>query len=262
MSERIVPVPADFQAAAKLRRDDYERGYANSVRDPEAYWRRHGQRLAWSKPFTRAKDTSYALDDFHIRWFADGELNVAANCLDRHLAERGDKIAIIWEPDDPKAEPQRISYRELHARVCRLANALEALGVVKGDRITIYLPMIPEAAVAMLACARIGAIHSVVFGGFAPKELATRLEDCKPKLILSASCGIEVARVISYKPLLDEAIRLAKHKPQACLILQRPQAACELNPDRDHDWHKVWDEALVWARNVLEPEPMLATDPL
>ena len=137
MSERTVPVPPSFEAAAAIRRADYDRLYAESLRDPEAFWGRIGQRLSWSKPFTRVKDVSYRVEDFRIRWFDDGELNVAVNCLDRHLAERGDKTAIIWEGDDPATEPRRISYRELHGMVCQLANALEALGVVKGDRVTL-----------------------------------------------------------------------------------------------------------------------------
>src|SRR4249919_3667742 len=160
MSEAIHPVPEEFAAAARIDADRYARDYAESLRDPDAFWGRVAQRLQWSKPFTTVKDTSFDPDDFHVRWFADGELNASVNCLDRQLAERGDKTAIIWESDDPDRPSQHISYRELHARTCRLANALTSLGVKKGDRITLYLPMIVETAVAMLACARIGAVHS------------------------------------------------------------------------------------------------------
>src|SRR4249919_2364467 len=160
MSEAIHPVPEEFAAATRIDADRYARDYAESLRDPEGFWGRVAQRLQWSKPFTRVKDTSFDPSDFHVRWFADGELNASVNCLDRQLAERGDKTAIIWESDDPAVPSQRVSYRELHARTCRLANALTRLGVKKGDRITLYLPMIVETAVAMLACARIGAVHS------------------------------------------------------------------------------------------------------
>ncbi|MEP6511433.1 MAG: AMP-binding protein, partial [Dokdonella sp.] len=163
----VHPVRPAFAASARIDKAAYERDYAQSLRDPAAFWGRIGERLDWITPYTQVKDTSFDAADLHIHWYADGALNVAANCLDRHLATRGDKTAIIWEGDDP-AESKRISYRELHAEVCKAANLLTHLGITKGDRVAIYLPMIPEAAVAMLACARIGAIHTVVFGGFSP----------------------------------------------------------------------------------------------
>src|SRR5690606_10127583 len=159
----IHPVPEDFAASAGIRHDDYERLYAESIRDPDAFWAKAAERLDWDRKPTKIRDVSYDLADFHIRWYADGELNASVNCLDRHLATRGDKTALIFEPDDPDAPAEHVTYRDLHARVCRLGNALRNLGVAKGDRVTIYLPMIVDAAVAMLACARIGAIHSVVF---------------------------------------------------------------------------------------------------
>src|SRR5688572_11230758 len=185
MTDRTVPIPADFAAAARVTRSGHERDFAQAERDPDAYWGDMGRRLEWSRPFTRVKDTSFDVADFRIRWYADGQLNVAVNCLDRHLAERGDKTAIVWEGDDPATPTRRISYRELHGMVCRLANALTALGVVKGDRITLYLPMIPETAAAMLACARIGAIHSVVFGGFSAESIANRIADCGSRLVIT-----------------------------------------------------------------------------
>src|SRR5579871_1003447 len=149
MTDEVYPVPAEWAARAKVNAETYESMYQASVSDPDGFWREHGKRLDWITPFTQVKDTSYDRKDFHIRWFADGALNVAANCLDRHLAIRGDQIAIIWEPDDPKSEGRKLTYRELHREVCRAANAIKALGVGKGDRVTIYLPMIPEAAIAM-----------------------------------------------------------------------------------------------------------------
>ena len=173
---QIHPVPDDFAARARIKKADYESMYAESVKDPEGFWSKIGKRLDWTKPYTKVKDVSYDAKNLHIRWYYDGELNLSANCLDRHLAKRGDKTAILWEGDDPN-ESKAISYRELHAQVCKAANMLKSLGVAKGDRITIYMPMIPEAAVAMLACARIGAVHTVVFGGFSPDSLAGRISD-------------------------------------------------------------------------------------
>ena len=185
---KLYKVPADFAARTRITHEQYRTLYDESVRDPEGFWSRMGQRVDWVRPYTRVKDVSFDARDFHIRWFEDGQLNVSANCLDRHLATRGDKTAIIWEGDDPD-QSERVTYRELYHRVCRLANALRSLGVQKGDRVTIYLPMIPEAAVAMLACARIGAIHSVVFGGFSPDSLAGRIADCASTVVITVGRG-------------------------------------------------------------------------
>ncbi len=171
MQENIYPVSKTSQERALIDAAKYEEMYARSVEDNEGFWADQAQRLDWIKPFTKVKDVSYAKDDVHIRWYEDGTLNACYNCVDRHLETKGDDVAIIWEGDDP-ARDLKISYSELHQRVCKFANALKALGAKKGDRITIYMPMIPEAAVSMLACARIGAIHSVVFGGFSPDALA------------------------------------------------------------------------------------------
>src|SRR5687768_302895 len=171
----LYPVPPEFAAKARIHREQYESLYRTSVEDPEAFWRDVAKRLDWMRAPAKIKDVSFDLKDFHIRWYEDGELNASVNCLDRQLDKRGDKTALLFEPDDPSQPAQKITYRQLHRRVCKLANALRHLGVRKGDRITIYLPMIPEAAVAMLACARIGAIHSVVFGGFSPNSIADRV---------------------------------------------------------------------------------------
>ena len=164
----------------------------------KGFWREHGRRVDWTRPYSQISDVSYDAEDLHIRWFADGALNVAANCLDRHLRTRGEQTAIIWEGDEP-GDDARITYRELHESVCRLGNALRALGVSRGDRVTIYMPMIPEAAVAMLACARIGAIHSVVFGGFSPEALRGRIEDCESNVVITADEGMRGGKPIPLK---------------------------------------------------------------
>src|SRR5690606_36441835 len=202
------PVPAAFAAAANLDADGYRRLYARSIADPDGFWAEAAGRLDWMRRPTRIREASFDADDFHVRWYADGRLNASVECLDRHLAAHGDKAAIVFEPDDPAADPPRISYRELHARVCRLANALRNLGIGKGDRVTIYLPMIPEAVVAMLACARIGAVHMVVFGGFAPHSIADRIADCCSKLVITADEGCRGGKRIPLKANVDAALKL------------------------------------------------------
>ncbi|MFC5570418.1 acetate--CoA ligase [Lysobacter yangpyeongensis] len=258
-STDLYPVPPDFAATARIRRDDYERLYAQSVREPDAFWADVAGRLDWMKTPTRIKDVSYRLDDFHIRWYADGELNASVNCLDRHLATRGDKTALVFEPDDPAQPAQHISYRELHARVCKLANALRALGVKKGDRVTIYLPMIPEAVVAMLACARIGAIHSVVFGGFAPQSIADRVHDCASKLIITADEGLRGGRKIPLKANVDAALKLpGTNSVETVLVVRHTGAAVHMQMPRDR-----WYDAVVDGQpDQCEPERMNAEDPL
>src|SRR5262245_57844011 len=246
--------------AMDARTSRYHEVYARWQRDPEGFWGEAAAEIDWIEPPKKVFDPSAGV---YGRWFVGGVCNTCWNAVDRHVeAGRGEQVAIIY--DSPVANTkQTITYAALQTKTEILAGILEKdFGVAKGDRVILYMPMVPEAVVAMLACARIGAIHSVVFGGFAPKELATRIDDAKPKVILSASCGIEVNRIIAYKPLLDEAINLAKHKPQACLILQRPQASAAMVAGRDHDWQTKWDEALVWAKNVLKPVPLKATDPL
>ncbi|MBW8842627.1 MAG: AMP-binding protein, partial [Sphingomonadales bacterium] len=210
MSEQSVySVPADWAKRAKLNRAGYEKLYGRSLADPGSFWLEQARRLDWIKRPEMAGDWSFAQDDFHISWFADGVLNASANCLDRHLATRGDTVALIWEPDDPTEQPRRITYRELHRDVCRFANALKDQGVAKGDRVTIYMPMIPEAAVAILACARIGAIHSVVFGGFSPEALAGRVEDCGSTLVITADEGRRGGKKVPLKANVDTARRHA-----------------------------------------------------
>src|SRR5437868_368535 len=205
MSQKIYKVPEDFAALAQLKNADYQRLYQESVRDPSGFWARMGRRIDWIQPYSKVKDVSFDEQDFRIRWYYDGKLNVSVNCLDRHLVKRGDKTAIIWEGDDPKLS-ERITYRELYERVCQCANALRSLGVRKGDRVTIYLPMIPEVAVAILACARIGAIHSVVFGGFSADSLAGRIVDCGSSVVITADEGIRGGKRIAMKANVDLAL--------------------------------------------------------
>jgi acetyl-CoA synthetase len=206
MMSSTYPVPAAWAARAKVDARSYAALYAQSLADPDTFWRREGARLDWMKPFTQVSQWSFDEADFGVSWFADGELNVSANCLDRHLATRGDAPAILWEPDSP-GEGRVLTYRELHEAVCRLANALLSLGVRKGDRVTIYLPMIPEAAISMLACARIGAIHSVVFGGFSPDSISGRIQDCDSKLVITADEGLRGGKTVPLKANVDEALK-------------------------------------------------------
>src|SRR5262245_17509700 len=212
MSEtKIYPPPPGFAERALINEAKYQSMYRESVADTEGFWAKQArERLTWTKPFTQVKDTSFDAHDLHVRWFADGELNVAANCLDRHLVKRAEQTAILWEPDDPNGETRLISYRELHASVCKFANALKRLGVKKGDRVTIYMPMIPETVVAMLACARIGAIHSVVFGGFSPEALKGRIEDCASRVVITADEGVRGGKKIPLKANVDEALKNLK----------------------------------------------------
>jgi acetyl-CoA synthetase len=232
------------------------RACADAARDPDAYWRGEAARLDWMMPFTVVKDTSFDEADFRIRWFADGELNVSANCLDRHLATRSDQVAIIWEGDEP-GESRHITYRELHRDVCRFANVLKGLGVGKGDRVTLYLPMIAEAAAAMLACTRIGAVHSIVFGGFSPDSLANRIQDCDSKIVITADEGCRGGKRIPLKANVDAALA---HCPgvETVLTIRRTGAEVSFTPGRDHWLH----EALVDVSDDCPPEPMNAEDPL
>jgi len=202
----VVKVPKKWKDRAFIDKDEYEKLYRKSVEKPEKFWGKEGKRLDWIKPYTRVKNTSFDHPDVSIKWFEDGTLNVAANCIDRHLKKRGKQVAIIWEPDDPSEQARHITYQELHSEVCRLANVLKANGVKRGDRVTIYLPMIPEAAYAMLACARIGAIHSIVFGGFSPDSLADRISDCKSRFLITADEGMRGGRKVPLKANADKAI--------------------------------------------------------
>ncbi len=255
----VYPVPEGFAAQANVTKADYERDYAESVRDPEGFWGRIAQRLEWMTPPTRIRDVSYDRQNFQIRWFADGELNASVNCLDRHLATRGDKTALIFEPDDPAGEALHVTYRDLHARVCRLGNALRNLGVGKGDRVTIYLPMIVEAAVAMLACARIGAIHTVVFGGFSANSIADRVRDSGAKLIITADEGLRGSKKVPLKANVDAALKLpGTTTVETVLVVRHTGGAVDMQMPRDR-----WYDAVVDSQpDTCEPERMNAEDPL
>jgi propionyl-CoA synthetase len=236
----------------------YPEEYERWRRDPEEFWAAAARDIDWYEAPKRVFDPNAGV---YGRWFPDAVCNTCWNAVDRHATRgRGAQAAIVY--DSPLAGEKRvIAYERLWTEVQLLGAILRDFGVGKGDRVVLYMPMVPEAIYAMLACARIGAVHSVVFGGFAARELATRIDDAKPKVILSASCGLEVGRVVKYKPLLDEAIALAQHKPSACMILQRPQLPCDLVPGRDHDWRTLWEGAVNYAK-TSDCVPLAATDPL
>ncbi|MDA9734647.1 acetate--CoA ligase [SAR116 cluster bacterium] len=230
--------------------------YNYSIELNDKFWSEEGKKIEWIKPFSKVKDVSYDLKDLHIRWFYDGSLNVSSNCLDRHLETRGNQIAIIWEGDDPN-ETKKITYRELYEEVCKFSNALKANGAKKGDRITIYMPMIPEAAVAMLACARIGAIHSVVFGGFSPDSLAGRITDCDSNIIITADEGIRGGKIIPLKENTDAALKLCS-SIKKCIVVKRTGNDINWVKNRDVWYH----EAMSNVDNECQPEEMDAEDPL
>jgi len=257
MAEAIYPVPAAWSQDALIDGARYDAMYRRSVEEPEAFWAEEGRRLDWIRPFTKVKNTSFHEADFGIRWFEDGTLNLSANCLDRHLATRGDDVAILWEPDSPDDASRAITYRELHAQVCRLANLLKERGVKRGERVTIYLPMVPEAAVAMLACARIGAIHSIVFAGFSPDALAGRIEDCDSRVVLTADEGLRGGKRVPLKKNVDKALT---HCPgvDTVVVLARTGASVPMVEGRD----LAWAEAAGRQSEACEPEEMNAEDPL
>ena len=255
----LYPVKPEFAACARIDPATYEREYRASVEDPDAFWGRAAERLDWYRKPTVIRDVSYDLADFRIGWFTDGELNVSVNCLDRQLATRGDKTALLFEPDSPDAPARHVSYREMHERVCKLGNALRELGVRKGDRVTIYLPMIVEAAVAMLACARIGAVHSVVFGGFAPNSIADRVSDCGSKLIITADEGLRGGKKVPLKANVDAALKMpGTNSVETVLVVRHTGGAVDMQMPRDR-----WFDAVVDSQPAqCEPERMNAEDPL
>ena len=256
--EKIYPVAHRIAAEAWTDKSTYQNLYKSSVEDPVVFWGKQAMRLDWIKTFTEIKDVSYDASDLHIRWFGDGELNVAANCLDRHLEARGEQTAIIWEGDDP-SEEAHITYKELHERVCRLGSALRGLGIKKGDRVTIYMPMIPEAAVAMLACARIGAVHSVVFGGFSPEALRGRIEDCASNVVITADEGLRGSKKIPLKANVDTALEgLPENHVDTVVVVRRTGGEIGWIDNRDH-WY---DDITASADANCPVEVMNSEDPL
>ncbi|MEO0485666.1 MAG: acetate--CoA ligase [Pseudomonadota bacterium] len=255
--QKTFPPSAAFAQNAHADAAKYDAMYAASVADPEGFWGEHGKRIDWIKPYSTVKNVSYTHPDVSIKWFEDGTLNVAANCVDRHLATRGHQTAIIWEPDDPKAPAQHITYAELAKNVGRMANVLKALGVEKGDRVVLYLPMIPEAAYAMLACARIGAVHSIVFAGFSPDALGSRVNDCEAKLVITADEAPRGGRVTKLKDNVNQAL-LHDISDVKCLVVKHTGGEIAVRPELDFWYH----EEAAKVSDACPPEEMAAEDPL
>ena len=261
MTEKIYAVPAEWQRSAWIDDQKYQAMYRQSIDDPNTFWGEHGKRLDWIKPYSKVKNTSFKAPDVAIKWYEDGTLNVSANCIDRHLAHRADKIAIIWEGDDP-TESETITYAQLHAQVSKFANVLLAHGVKKGDRVTIYLPMIPAAAYAMLACARVGAVHSIVFGGFSPDSLQNRIDDCDSKLIITSDEGLRGGKTVPLKKNTDAALAKSTLAKSAggvkVLVVRRTGNPVPMTPGRDFWLH----DEMAKVSSDCPPVEMSAEDPL
>ena len=258
MSEsKVYPVKAHIGSDALLDKEGYEAMYLASVQNPDAFWGEQGKILDWMTPYTRVKNTSYDPGHVSIKWYEDGLLNVSANCLDRHLAQRGDKVAIIWEGDNP-AEDRKLTYRELHGEVCKFANVLKAQGVKRGDMVCLYMPMVPEAAIAMLACTRIGAVHSIVFGGFSPEALSGRIIDSGSSIVITADEGLRGGRPIPLKKNVDEALTHPDTKVNKVIVLKRTGGKVAWHDHRDIWWH----DAVAAASPDCPPEAMSAEDAL
>ena len=255
MSEKRFPPSSAFAANAHINATKYAEMYATSIADPDAFWHEHGKRIDWIKPFSITKNVSYAHPDVSIKWFEDGVLNVSANCIDRHLETRGEQTAIIWEGDNPE-DSKHVTYREMHTQVCKMANVYKNLGVSKGDRVVLYMPMIPEAAYAMLACARIGAVHSIVFAGFSPEALAARVDGCKASLVVTADEAPRGGRNTALKSNVDKALAICGDV--ATLVVERTGADVGMKQGRDHSFNA----AMADASSDCAPEPMNAEDPL
>ena len=256
MTDKLYPVPAAWAERAFVNEASYERLYNQSVTNPEVFWGEAGKRLDWMRPYSKVKSTSFKPGHVSIRWFEDGTLNVSSNCIDRHLATRGDHVAIIWEGDNPN-ESEQITYRQLHERVQRFANVLKKHGAKKGDRITIYLPMIPEAAYAMLACARIGAVHSIVFGGFSPDSVQNRVDDAESKLIITADEGLRGGKPVPLKKNVDAALAKCKGGEKV-IVVRRTGNPVPWTEGRDFWLH----EEIVTVPSACAAEEMNAEDPL
>jgi len=255
MTQKTYPPSSEFSKNAHVNAQVYQEMYSASIKDPDAFWSNHGKRVDWIKPFSIVKNVTYAYPKVSIKWFEDGTLNVAANCVDRHLLTRRDQTAIIWEGDNPD-ENKYISYGMLYEQVCKLANVYKSLGVRKGDRVVLYMPMVPEAAYAMLACARIGAVHSIVFGGFSPEALASRIEDCNASLVVTADQAPRGGRATPLKENVDKALDICGDV--TTLVVERTYGAVEMKPGRDHSY----ENSIATASSYCPPEEMKAEDPL
>ncbi len=255
MADQIYPPSADFVANAKINKADYDNMYAQSISNPDHFWSEHGKRVDWIKPYSKIKDVDYSYPNVSIKWFEDGQLNVSANCIDRHLEKRGDQTAIIWEGDNPD-DSKHITYSELHREVCKLSNVYKKLGVKKGDRVVLYIPMIPEAAYAMLACARIGAIHSIVFAGFSPEALASRIEDCGASLLVTADEAPRGGKITPLKTNVDKALNICGDIKT--LVVERTNGDVPMKSDRDYSYTSLMAD----ASEDSSPEAMNAEDPL
>ncbi|WP_025822203.1 acetate--CoA ligase [Shewanella marina] len=257
-SQNLYDIPENIAAHCMVNDEQYRKMYQESVVNPDGFWREHGQRIDWIKPYTEVKKTCFDDRNLSINWFYDGTLNASVNCLDRHLASRGDQEAIIWEGDDAN-EQRTLTYKQLHAEVCKFANALKSQGVVKGDVVTLYMPMVPEAAIAMLACARIGAIHSVIFGGFSPDSIAARIIDGQSKVIVTADEGIRAGRIIPLKQNIDQALtHPSVNTVEKVIVLKRTGGDVNWHDTRDIDWHSL----MATASEHCPAEEMNAEDPL
>ena len=255
MPDQIYPPSADFVANAKINKADYDNMYAQSINNPDHFWSEHGKRVDWIKPYSKIKDVDYSYPNVSIKWFEDGQLNVSANCIDRHLEKRGEQTAIIWEGDNPD-DSKHITYSELHREVCKLSNVYKKLGVKKGDRVVLYIPMIPEAAYAMLACARIGAIHSIVFAGFSPEALASRIEDCGASLLVTADEAPRGGKITPLKTNVDKALNICGDIKT--LVVERTNGDVPMKSDRDYSYTSFMAD----ASEDSTPEAMNAEDPL
>ena len=254
--ELIYKTKSDWIKKALINKSGYEKKYSQSLKENDGFWKKEGKRITWIKPYTKIKDFKYSKSDVHIKWFYDGTLNASANCIDRHLKKNKDKTAIIWVGDDPKVQ-KKITYKQLHQEVSKAANGLKEIGVKKGDRVTIYLTMIPELAYIMLACARIGAIHSIIFGGFSPDSIAGRINDCKSDYVITADEGLRGGKIIPLKSITDEAL---VHCPNVkkCVVVKRTGNRINWDESRDVWYHEITKKASTHC----EPEEMSAEDPL